>query len=80
MTVSKQEIKLAEQTARKSTAFSCRKISMKIHKPKKKQRTSGKKYIGKRHNIMKKPTGSKRNANKIQVWTAQNGTKSNSKL
>jgi len=29
---------------------------------------------------MKKPTGSKRNANKIQVWTAQNGTKSNSKL
>jgi len=32
--------------------------------------------MGKRHNIMKKPLS----VNKIQVWTVQNGTNSNSKL
>jgi hypothetical protein len=80
MIVRTQEIKCSEQTARNSTTFSCRQIPIKIHKPKKEYRTSGKKYTGKRHNIMKKPTGLNSNAHKIQVWTAQNGTKNNNKL
>jgi hypothetical protein len=36
--------------------------------PRKKQRTFRKKYKGKNFNIMMKPTGSKSNANKFQVW------------
>jgi hypothetical protein len=45
------KIKCLEQTARNFTTFSDRKIPMcKMHQPKKKQRTFGKKYLEKRFN------------------------------
>ena len=43
-----------------------------MHQPRKKQRTFGKKYKGEKFKKMMKPSGSKSNSNKIQVW---NGAK-----
>ena len=63
------QYKLFRQTAWNFITVSGRHIPMwKMHQTKRRWRTSGEKYMGKKFNIMERRTGLKTSTNKIQAW------------